>query len=134
MSYVLKLESIGDDERAYLAWCRNQIDDVLRIDGLGQQIQGKYPGKCWVAEITGLDTKYKYRRKFLGGKKDYSEANGPGSRGVYIYYILQEGRTYEVKSPQSWKRTDRYFCTIAKGMLIRLSEQEVNELQWLKNS
>jgi hypothetical protein len=99
----LKLECIGDD---------NPI----------------MPKRAWCAEIRlGLDPKYGFKRKFLRGQKDYSEANGPGSRGVYKYYNLEEGKIYEINSPQSWKHDDRYFCRIENGEEVRLEKTEVIE-------
>ena len=32
------------------------------------------PKRAWCAEITGFDSKYGLKRKFLRGQKDYSEA------------------------------------------------------------
>ncbi len=134
MSYVLRLEAIADDERAYLQWCKNQLDEVFSARGAGDAIVGSKPSRFWVAEITGACPKYKFVRVFLKGKKDYSQSNSIGSRGVYVYYILEEDRIYEVSAPVSWKRTDRYFCTITRGHMVRLTVEEVKSLEWLKGS
>ncbi len=56
----------------------------------------------------------------LHGKTDYSQANSKGSRGVRVHYILESGRRYLVRSPQSWKRTDTYVCHVdEEGEIIR---------------
>lgn len=86
----------------------------------------------WVAEINGKDDTYKYKRQFLRGKKDYRYANSRGTRGVYAYYILDEGKLYEVSDPKTWRHSDRYFCTVKDGQIVKLTEQEVEE--WLKNT
>jgi len=38
------------------------------------------PKRAWCAEIAGFDPKYGLKRIFLRGHKDYSEANGCGTR------------------------------------------------------
>ena len=88
------------------------------------------PKRYWVAEITGTDPKWKYKREFLPYKKDYAEANSKGTRGVYAFYILDEGKLYEVKKPVSQVRHERYFCTVVDGSIKRLEDGEVEK--WLK--
>lgn len=84
-----------------------------------------------MAEITGTDHKYGFDREFLRGRKDYSKANSIGSRGVYLWYILESGRYYEVKERTSWSGSDRYFVKVTMGGDIeRVSKSEVEH--WLK--
>ena len=116
MPKILKVECIGDD---------------IPAGGMAA-IFGSPPKRYWVAEITGVCAKFKYQRKFLRCKKDYSQANGIGSRGVYAYYILEDNRVYEVSSPESWRSTDRYFCTVVGGEIIRLTREEVDK--WLNDT
>jgi len=93
---------------------------------------GSFRNRYWAAEITGLDPRYKFARRFLLCKKDYRQANSVGTRGVYAYYELDEGKVYEVSSPRSWNRTDRYFCRVGlDGDIITMAEGEV--LAWLKS-
>lgn len=80
--------------------------------------------KGWIAEITGLDTKFGLARQFVGDR-DYSGANKPRTRGVMTVAELEEGHLYEVNEPTSWKNTDRYFCTVRDGEKVRLSKEEV---------
>jgi len=91
-----------------------------------------YPSSSWVAEITGLDEKYKYKRKFLPAKKDYRDANKNASEGVTAEYILASGHIYEVKHSITRYQAERYFCTVSdNGEILKLTEQEV--IDWLKN-
>jgi len=125
---VLRLELFRDDETAICrlaeematATCGRKVGELLRF----------HPPRPWVAEIVGKDPKYKYARSFLRAYKDYSEANSVGSRGVYLLYTLEEGCVYEVKEQINWRRWDRYFCTVRRGRIVRMAEDEVN--QWLK--
>jgi len=117
---ILRLESINHNwglppEMLFWAWLLNG----------GKPL----PQRQWVAEITGLSatSKDKFNKHYLRGKIDYSKANSKGTRGVYAYYILEEGRLYEVNSPVAWKRDDHYYCTVKDGQIIRLTEREVQE-------
>jgi hypothetical protein len=124
------LEAIGDDTRACVRLWHGVVSQALGKD-VADQVIGSFPSRAWAAEITGLDPKYGFARKFLKPSVDYSEANSVGSRGVYRYYWLEEGKVYDVSSPKSWKRTDRYFCRVEDGNLIEMGKDEVKE--WLKN-
>lgn len=116
MKTILRLECINDN------W--GIPPEILAIVPLINRGKG-LPNRYWVAEITGLCGRYGYERRFLPYKKDYSRANSVGTRGVYAYYILDEGPVYEVSSPVSWRNTDRYFCRVIDGKIVRLAEQEV---------
>lgn len=87
---------------------------------------GKVAYKYWCAEITGFDSKFKYARKFLRYKKDYSEANSKGSRYVYGIFMLEEGKYYEAKG---WNY--RSFFTCKNWKTVEVDQSEVDE--WLKN-
>lgn len=90
------------------------------------------PSRAWVAEIVGTDTRYKFARRFVKPNAvDYKQANSVGSRGVYRFYWLRPGKVYEVSSPISWKSTDRYYCYIVDGKIVKIEEREV--FGWLKN-
>lgn len=131
MKACLKIECIGDNNTQYLEFWKSATKEVLGR-GLAEDVFGKIPARYFVAEITGIDLKYKYKRRFLKGRKDYSHANGVGSRGVYVNYILDSGKIYEVKSPISWKRSERYFCTATNEGEIELLTKEQVDL-WLRN-
>ncbi len=73
------------------------------------------PPSPWVAKITGISKKYGYEREFMECKKDYSDANRAGSRGVYFYWVLDDG-IYEVQELRPRKKPLRYFIeTTGRG-------------------
>lgn len=125
MKIYFELELRGDDVRQLgkmYSYLGNEV-----MPGLGTALF-KIPPSAWVAEITGLDPKYKFDRKFLKYKKDYSRSNSVGSRGVYANYILESGHIYDIKDHK-----DRYYCTVDDdGRVMRLNETEV--IEWLKNT
>lgn len=113
MYALLKLEAIGDN---IVKMSRQPI-----IAAAG----GGFRKRQWVARITGLDDKYRFKRDFLRPQRDYSRANSAGSRGIYEYYFLPPG-IYEVSDPRSWRRVERYFIrATSDGKAVRISEQEV---------
>lgn len=130
MKAYLEIELFGEDARQMMRlW---EAIGNMAFPGLGTATFGGMPPSGWVAEITGFDQKYKYARKFLKRKLDYSRANSKGSRGVYAEYILESGKIYDVKQQISWKRVRRYFCTVNQdGDIVILSESEV--VEWLKS-
>jgi len=81
--------------------------------------------KPWIAIIRGKDDKYGYNREFLNGTRDYSNANSKKTRGVMVNYTLESGYTYEICSPESWNRTDRYFAKVVNGEIVRLDSSEI---------
>lgn len=131
MKAVLKIEAIGDNCDQFIRFNKCMLNDAM--PGLGDLTIGKIPVSYFVAEVVGFSNKYKYKRRFLNAKKDYTHANSVGSRGVYLYYFLESGKIYDIKQPISWRRTLRYFCKVAElGDIENLTEQEVTE--WLKKN
>lgn len=132
MKAAIKCEAVGDDTDQMCRFYKNMTNDLL--PGIGNVIFEKPYKSNWVAEITGIDPIYKFKRSFLTGKKDYSEANSSGSRGVYVWYTLESGKIYEVFRPTSWKSRERFFCTVndETGKIITLEKEEV--LEWLKKN
>lgn len=124
MKAYLEIELIGDNMvQTFRSLCK--FTNGL-APGLGSATFGDYPPSGWVAEITGFDARYRYQRKFLGYKKDYSRANSKGSRYVYAEYILESDKIYEVKDDRR-----RYFCKVnCMGDIEKLEEEEVQE--WLR--
>ena len=107
----LKLECIGDNSTS---------GKTLFVPRL--------PRRQWVAEIIGFSLEYNFTRKFIYGRKDYSNANSVGSRGVYEYFILEQDKFYEVSAPLSWKNSYRYFCTVDdQGKIIEINEESVKQ-------
>lgn len=130
MKAQIKIEAIGDDTDQLLRAYANFTNSL--VPGLGDMTFGTNNGKpkpsYWVAQITGVHQVFHYERKFLKGKKDYTYSNSKGSRGVYVYYLLESGNIYEVKSPVSWKRTERYFCIVTEdGEIQRVNKEYVDK-------
>lgn len=115
MICTIKLEAIGDDFAQWAGGLRAAFGPAF-------DIKARRP---WVAELTGWRGGRWFDREFLDGQKDYSEANGIGSRGVYVYYHLSEGCLYEVKDLLSRGRDRRYFCTVSDGQLVEMDLDEV---------
>lgn len=125
----IKIEIIGDNIDEQVKMFSYMCDSVT--PGLSNSVIGKHKKRGWCCQITGKDNKYTFKRFFLTGNKDYRHGNSLGSRGVYEYYNLEEGNVYEISSPVSWKKDDRYFCKIVDNKLLRISKEEV--LEWVNS-
>lgn len=121
MIAVLGLESIGDDKapRMAAATRRGRWADYARYASI------KRP---WVARITGRSAQFGLVREFVKPKRDYSEANRTGSRGIVCWFELDEG-VYEVHEALSWKSDRRYFCRSDRGLVVEVTRAEVDA--WL---
>ena len=123
----LKIEAIGDSTDAQIKAYHKTVSTMLGRN-FADAFIGKSAPSYWVARITGTDIRYGYQREFLHGKKDYTNANSIGSRGVEVSYLLESGNIYEVKKHVSWKRSVRYFCTVDdNGDIIDMSKEEVDQ-------
>jgi hypothetical protein len=129
MRASIGIEAIGDNTYQYMRLWTGVLNDG--ISGLGDSLGCPKPD-YWVAMIVGRDNKYGYSRQFLKPKKDYAHANSQGSRGVYLWYILDSGYVYEVSAPKNWNKTERYFCTVTDGGDICRVEKEYVD-QWVKD-
>lgn len=131
MKATLNLEYIGEAQDARLAMYCGMIEQVS--PGLGGRVIGKIRSRQpWVAEITGADPKYGLKRTFLNGNWQRKRSNSTGSRGVEIWFNLESGTLYEVKSPISWRSIDRYFCVVTEsGHISKLTALDAEK--WLKN-
>lgn len=127
---ILKLECFHDDiaarQRALRAVdraTRNRVNSrhvvtEMRLTALGD-------ARTWVAEVVGITAAGRIERKFVDGLKDYSDANGVGSRGVYKYYVLREGPLYEiVDRPGYGKPQRRRYCYVICGKIVSISIDE----------
>jgi hypothetical protein len=131
MKATLGIEYIGERYDAdMLLWAR-RLDDAFGGQ-FGRSIIGgpARPRKPWVAEISDRHEQLGLQRRFLPANWQRKRANGPHSRGVELWFVLESGRVYEVNEPVSWRRWDRYFCAVDDaGNVQRLSKKEVE--QWL---
>lgn len=129
MKATLKLEFIGADCFQYLNSMCNYFDAVGGA-GFGDKFIGRPTNKPWIAEVGGNDPRYKHKRTFLRPNWDYSNANSKGSRGVYLWFVLESGKLYEVFKKTSWKNSRRYFCAVTEnGDIYELDDKEARE--WL---
>jgi hypothetical protein len=87
------------------------------------------PTRAWVARVRINANGYVDREFLRPCAMDYSQANSVGSRGVYKCYWLEPMAYYEVSSPESWSSTDRYFCEVVDGEIIRMTKEEVQDAQ-----
>lgn len=119
MIALLGLEAIGDDarERLAVAFAQRRYQDAGRYLAL--------PGRPWVARITGRDGRFGLARSFLRPQRDYSRAEGSGTRGIVLWYDLVEGEVYEVHELVSWTRDRRYFCRAEHGKVVEITREEV---------
>jgi len=72
---------------------------------------------AWVAEVSGLDPKYKFKRSFVDPND-----SGPGWQA----WNLSEKTIYNV-NPSANKK-DNYFVMMKKGVLHELSQGDVEKL------
>lgn len=133
MKATLGIEYIGERYDADVLLGSRKLDEAFG-KGFGAAVIGgpARPRKPWVAEITGRDAKYGLQRRFLPSNWQRKRANGPHSRGVELWFVLESGRVYEVKEPVSWRKWDRWFCAVTEaGEVRRISDEEVE--QWLSD-
>jgi hypothetical protein len=127
MRAVLGLELIADDyfwhtRRGLWDWDK-QLRYMRRL--------GPDKSPTWVAHITGFDEKFGYKREFLRGQRDYTDANSIGSRGIMAYYILKPG-LYQVNERRTWKHVRRYFILAEESEYREISKEEADE--WLRRN
>lgn len=135
--FGFRLEAIGDDlldSRALRGGAMvGYVPESIRMAGLGVALS-RYSRSApsnrhisavrpWVARIGGLCPQYEFVRQFADGHKDYREANGTGSRGVWVYYELPPG-LYEVQEPQQ-RRHRRYFARVENLQMVEIEKSEV---------
>jgi len=131
MKATIKIECVGDDSVAHIKLARSITKDLLG-GRAAHAVFGSAHARYFVAEITATDEKFGYKRTFLPCKKDYRNSNATGSRGIIAHYIIDSGKIYDVKSPVSWRSSERYFCTVDEcGDIVKLTKEEVDRC--LKN-
>lgn len=124
MRFVLKIEAIGDNYRARAR--RLLKGQPAPSTAMAQTLRlGSRLLTPWVARLTGLDSQNRIQREFLRGQKDWSGANGSGSRGIWLYYFLEPG-LYEINERTSWHKSHRYFARVVDHQRIdEISREEV---------
>lgn len=123
----LAFEVFGENIRSQIYGLEGLFKSAS-ADKLFKDAIGKPPHPYWVAEIIDTHPIYKYERKFLPKKLDYTHANSVGSRGIIAEYILESEKVYEVKQQITWKQSRRYFCAVSDdGDVIEIPETYVQE-------
>lgn len=132
MKTTIALEYIGEKQDAMVSLYEKQIREISA--SLSNAVVGKkFTRKPWVAKITNIDEKYGFSRQFLHANWQRSRSNAASSRGVYLYFILETGCVYEIRTFVSWSKEDRYFALIGDdGSQIRLNKKRV--VEWLKTN
>lgn len=129
MKSTLELEFIGADSADWINSMRGSLDK-MGGKGFGDKFIGRPSPGPWVAEVTGKYPSGKLQRTFVRSNRDYSRANSKGSRGVYLWFVLESDKLYEVHARCSWKRSENYFCAVTEAGDVRnLTDQEAAE--WL---
>lgn len=125
MKATIGLELFGENHKEWFRLMKAKANSG--IPGAGDILLGRDLEESFVAEISGLDPRYGFARQFLRGSKDYSRSNSKGSRGVFKWYILESGRIYDVQRQVTWKRLERFYCTVDEaGDIIKLTKEEVD--------
>jgi hypothetical protein len=120
MKGTIRLELIGAPTRDSL----RAGERILATIGARTSPTDRISSRAWVAELY-RDIHGDLRYSLLTGKRNYSQANRDGSRGVMVWYVLEEDKLYLVHSPRSWTRNDVYYATVTpRGEVARRSQEE----------
>jgi hypothetical protein len=126
MKGTIRLELIGANTYDSI----RSFERMLAMIGARTSPEDRISSRAWVAELY-RDIHGGLRYSFLTGKRDYSQANSKGSRGVMVWYVLEEDKLYLVSAPQSWKCNEVYYAAVTpRGDIARLSKEDAE--QWLK--
>ena len=131
MKTVFALEMIGDNFFAYqAAFQRGKAHHNEALERFGMRVLGPDKKPAWLARVTGREAHGIYRRAFnVVFNVDYSKANSTGSRGIYRYYVLDDG-LYQVHEREKWKRTRLYLILVENCKYREVSDKEAEA--WLK--
>lgn len=105
-------------------WIGKNTDDF-------QRWLGEKPLRMpWCARV---DLKARgFDRSFLSKKVDYIHANSKGSRGVFVWFVLESGFVYEIKRNTSWHNSERIFVRVLLDGSIQEGSKEDAE-RWLSD-
>lgn len=101
-------------------WIGHDLDEKL------MSIGERPIRRPWLAQLT-LNRR-SFDRRFMSGRKDYSNSNSKGSRGVTVEYIVENG-AYELKSSESWSSSTRQFLIAFNGDVKKCTKEEAE--RWL---
>ena len=136
---IIRLEAIGDNWRYYARQLEaREIRNPNWRDQLNAIRYGQKRHRGWVARLIGLDARYGFRREFLEGPRDYTQADSMGQRGIYEYFYLSDG-LYEINEPTGLGKSRRYFASVADDamteigrdvVVLRLTPRDPNNPRW----
>lgn len=115
--HALKLEAIGDHVVYERRMCRRHGVPWAPKRAIEYAVTPP-----WVARLVGL-TERGFAREFVRGRRDYTEATGTGSRGIWVHYLLDDG-LYEVNEPVAFGKARRYFLLVQGGAARELTMRE----------
>lgn len=127
MLSVIVLESIGDNVPKRV---RDRVNagKMYLWDRKKRERAYLAPDRPWVARIVGTHPRFGFDRQFVTPKRDHTNSNNNGSRGVMCHYELFDDGIYEVNEPVSWKRVERYFIEKRGAEHRRITLTEASEL------
>lgn len=94
--------------------------------------QIKELAKPWVAEIIGYHDTYHYSRKFIKGKIDFTDSNRLGSKRVFLYFMIEENKLYELKKGYSRISGERYFFHYSNGKEHKVPKEDIE--RWVRKN
>lgn len=131
---VLKLECRHDD-LVYANRVLSKLDHDRRRSILARQTDRTLfdltkvgRSNPWVAEIVGLDRRGQFQRRFVQGMKTYEESNSKGSRGVFMFFVLQRGVLYEIFDRPKHLKSRRRFAVADDGGMREVNIEDA--LKW----
>jgi hypothetical protein len=127
MISTLRLEAIGDNYRRLRQLPFHAVLQSAQFAPRAHASQILNYRAPWVARIVRVE-RDTLVRDFVHGSRDYRNANGTGSRGVYLTYVLHEPHVYEVHEMRSWSKSRRYFCRAERGEIFEVSLDEARSL------
>jgi hypothetical protein len=77
----------------------------------------------WLAKIDGFDRMHVFKRTFIDSVVDYSQANSKQSRGVFLYWHLDDG-VYQACLGRNYETE---FFQVSEGEKTTLGKDEVCE-------
>ena len=122
MTYVLRLECIGDDVYHAARHLASMPAHAAREFRRRHRSAEHAPTTPAVHDLGGRELPF---------QKDYSLARGRGSRGVFKIYLLDDG-AYRVTSTPAAQVAVRRFAIVEGGELRRATQLEAE--QWVSSN
>lgn len=123
------LEAIGDDlyqacrERGWRRLPDRLFNEIL-VKRMGRVLLTGERRPPWrvdeLVAVAGED----FVRESVRGQRDWSQANGMGSRGIYIRFLLQEDRIYEIHGLAAYGAPFVRYIRVADGETRPLSREQ----------